>query len=74
MAAQAALLLEAELDEHLVEPVLAGEDVDDQLDDAELERLDDRPLGEQPADATVAVLRGDDEAQLADVAAPSRSP
>ena len=74
VAAQPALLLEAELGEHLEQSVLAGDDLDDELDDAELERLDDGPLGEQPADAPVAVLGGDDEAQLADVAAPADRP
>ena len=74
VAPQPALLLEAELREHVEEPVLPGDDVDHELHDAELERLDDGPLGQQPADAALPVVRGDDEAELADVAAPPGFP
>ena len=69
MTAQPSLLLETEFGEHVEQPVLAGDDVDDQLDHAELEGFDDGSLGEQPADAALSVLGGDHQAQLADVTA-----
>ena len=71
MVPEQALLLEAELREHGDGRLLLGDDLDHELHHAELEGLDDGPLGEQPAEAAPAVLGVDDEAQLADVAAPA---
>ncbi len=45
VTAQATFLLEAELGEHVEEAILAGDDVDDELDDAEFERFDRPPVG-----------------------------
>ena len=63
--------LEAELREHLDGRLLRGDDLDDELRRAHLDGLDDGPLGEQAAEPAAAVLGIDDEADLADVAAPA---
>ena len=59
------------LREHRHRRLLLGDDLDDELGHAQLDGLDDGPLGEQAAEAAPAVLGVDDEAQLADVAAPA---
>ena len=56
--------------EHGDRRLLLGDDLDDELGHAQLDGLDDGPLGEQAPEAAAAVLGVDDEAQLADVAAP----
>ena len=65
-----ALGLEAEGGEHRHRRLLLGDDLDDELGHAQLDGLDDGPLGEQATEAAAPVRRVDDQAQLADVAAP----
>ena len=72
MVAQQPLGLEPEAAEHRHRALLLGDDVDGELLQAAVERLQQRPAGER-APEPLAALRGiDDEADVADVGRTSR--
>ena len=68
---QQRLGLEAERDEHGDQRLLVGDHLDDELGDAELERLEHGMTRECLSDAAAAVVGVDDDADLRHVARPS---
>jgi hypothetical protein len=74
VVAQQALGLEAERGEHRDRALLVGHDLDEELAQAAVERLQERPARQRAPEPAAALARVDDQAQLGDVVGPARQP